>query len=1591
MGLGWTLNPGAITRLINGYPDDHSAVANINRDFWEGGETEIYQVGLSVGIANGPSVSASLSFAQDTYRGVGVGVQGGLGLSNVGIQAGISPYGESSLTFGSSATILPGTTAAFSLNSRHGLSAGINSGISAFGVSLMDASISMNSSKVSTNVSVGPSNVHNDKAGRISTRSKNTQVDIPIPVWPGVNLRVGRSYQRYWIDETVSVETYGTLYSSPVASGFNRAFDTYDLLDTDINLAYQENPEFLLGGSFPDVDSYSVTAQGVGGTIKPFSFKGNLYRQDKKIIDAENNEIVVAKSYPFGQGLVSNPVHFRFINDFSNRYEYSPPAIDHTAGQISVDFSQAPTTGKSGNDGYINNNLIGSRDIKWFANKDIVEKIARNPFLEGFVDCQASGFVRDNNTQIGGFTISNVSGVRFHYALPAYSYGEISKSQNTEKQQETNGLYFNQLTRPEKYAYTWFLTAVTGPDYVDRNGNGLADLGDWGYWVRFDYSKLYHDYKWRNPAEGFNRDIDNFDFFSFGKKEVYHLDKIVTESHLAIFDKSLRNDSREVVDINGGFIPTTEVLDPDCSLHCDQICTDQFCSSGTCSEPERTNCVDACRQGCYTPEYPRPTLKLDKIRLFNYRDYQNGELDKSIRTIAFTYDYSLASGTPNSYDETNSAVLLGKLTLQAVSFIGKQNQSLIPPTSFQYKNAPYQKDNYDSWGFYKSDYHDTGSVNLDRFTTQASAMDVDAWSLQCIKTPLGSEIKILYESDRYKTPVVYKKNILTVGTLTAVTNTQTIKMEISNPPPDLPAIEEFLRSSQINLLFRRVFEAKHYCICEGWETTVGEPMGNFYDTKNILLTASSVIFIDNTSISFQDQDLYNYLTNSVQETFYTQSPCINSAVSDFDPGIKILNPVLVSGNVFHHSSDELVGGGTRVSKITIQNLDRYLETNYSYLNGTTTYEPFNFGRIRFDFAFWGSATWPAEQMRIVDAKAAYNRLAFQNVSSLLAVSRILPGPGVNYEFVTVRQKSGLSNNDPVWLPSYAQYQFEVFKEGTIGFDNSPVEFGTSGQYDGISYSKVNFKTSVLKDFTSRVGALKKVSVFSSDGKLLSETINEYLHDNLSGSFEDNKITYENRLADKFTNQGVTEETYSRGRIVLYKAKTKKPYEEGYFTSDERHLLGVVSKIEMFPVVKVGEVHKDYKTGLTNKTENNEFDFYSGELTQFSYTDAFMNTYLTEHIPAYWKYPTMGSAATGGKNMLSQVAATSIYKIDVSLPDRPRTALVSSSAQTWSDQIPSIRGDQVPTTQAGIWRKHAAYYFIGNNSTLLNGDGLTPVANNSPPSFSAWNVGDIVQDGWQKKHAINLYDIYSHALQVEDINMNYMATKMSSDQRLVFATASNAQYDEFAFSGAEDISEDNVFSGGVLPGDGVVDTVSHTGKHGLKLGAGVTGFNVTLATSSKREMYYASIWVNDTNAGGAQFYYQFKDSETGLPLEPQPTTVAINLSATKRAGSWYLFNIGFDVPQPTDPESERQYDLIVGIKNSSSSEIIVDDFRVLPYGAAMRSYVYNDWGELSHILDTNNLFTEYRYDGMGRLSETWKETFANGNSMAGKIFYRYAGQ
>ena len=43
--LGWSLSPGAISRVVNGYPDDQVGASRYVTDKWDGGESKSFSIG----------------------------------------------------------------------------------------------------------------------------------------------------------------------------------------------------------------------------------------------------------------------------------------------------------------------------------------------------------------------------------------------------------------------------------------------------------------------------------------------------------------------------------------------------------------------------------------------------------------------------------------------------------------------------------------------------------------------------------------------------------------------------------------------------------------------------------------------------------------------------------------------------------------------------------------------------------------------------------------------------------------------------------------------------------------------------------------------------------------------------------------------------------------------------------------------------------------------------------------------------------------------------------------------------------------------------------------------------------------------------------------------------------------------------------------------------------------------------------------------------------------------------------------------------------------------------------------------------------
>lgn len=1754
VGLGWTLNPGAITRTVNGFADDFSDIPQATRFYWNGGVTKTYEVGVTVGIGQA-GVTAGLAYSTDTYQGAGIGMSLGVSaelIEGLGASAeiGISPYGDPHASAGLSlstqlkdgesgakASGSIGVSTNFKATSAYaggGVSYKSNGGTKTDGsddnsFSLVGASISTSPQGISSGGSMGGASLlSNSKSGRISTSTGGANITLPFGV---VSVSLGYRYTRYWIDQIDNVSVNGALNypTSPkdVAWYESHAYDTYSLLDKDSSVYANSDANHVLGGSFPNFDNFYVHAQGVAGAMRPYYFQKHLVNRNDYNVETKSNgdEYNEYKTIQVPLGYDSRKAEFRFIGEFSNRFEYTPPLItqypdgahsvndpmglNFNNGQLQISDSVGAT--------YTSNRLAGSRHVEYLLNEDIGTVRASDV---GFIETKSSGFSRgtQNDKSIGAMIITNESGVKYHFSLPAMASMEYSYSENI------NGTTtFNEFKNPTPYAYTWYLTAVTGPDYVDRGpngqlGDGILNEYDWGYWVEFEYGKWTDQYFWRNPSEGMHTDIDGkFKNFSEGRKELYFLDAVRTKSHTAYFVKDIRHDAKSTIYSlrhigNRGLKKNKETITPvtkEGGFKVKKLTA--FC--------DRTYALAFRDQKGSVEYYSRPTssLKLTEILLVQNKDgvaitktngtayrqydsanwqvvenetlcsdcetcdfspvvfdhhlYQNvfdvydlqapGGVtlkNKAIRSIKFGTDYSLTPGTSNSFDfnlvkgdepdVSQTYPLFGKLTLNSVHFLGKAGEDLMPPIKFGYEpqtpaegqstlmqpdptrsvysftkvnsglgigsiikfsnsyalvmsadqvsgahsirmisgsalngqiiywketnNPPYDKDRTDIWGLYKPDLRPDLLATHEgaaRLVSPESAHATDAWSLRTIQSSMGSKVHVTYEPDSYKKPVLVVNHGLRVEDLRPMSNSSHWEVVLYDHFEDM---DEIIKTdSELELT---------YFIADPYLSNQGKGFGDRINTIKIPVhdvryaVGSWIIETQNLSGLFETRPV------------------------DYERELVFYAPHFIAGNIPLQDNVANFGGGIRVKSIRATGHKGAKETSYIYTStgnsspsdttsGVTSYEPGGMDQTVYHYPQSPSSVAEhfANAADREEGENLYRELLNKNFSTLLVNAREIPPPGVIYEYVTIKEKVIHNNGTEVPVGNYSTYHFQVFIKGMIDMlyeydrqEKYPTNQVITGYQNATNWTKT--RRVVLKNFAGSVGTLKTISLFDHEGHVLSKTTNHYLNDDIIAQlseedFEENAIAMEQRIQNQFKGQGIVEETYTDAKYVRQEGLTLDG-REGF------HLMGTVSKREEFPNISIGQTTINYKTGIKSENRNLAFDFYTGSVLKSSTTDGYGNTFVTESVPAYTveQYGAMGFAAKGGKNMLTQQAASYTYKVDPTQNNKP-IAIVSASATTWSDQIPALRETQYPgsaAAQPGVWRMKGSYAFVGDDQIPLRADGLhaMDVYNPDAHQFSSWTTNE-APAGWQRTSLISLYDVNSHALQVEDVNQNFAATKYSSDQSHIYATVANAGYEEFAYSGAEDAVKSSQFGGNVIASGTVEGVIEHTGSNSVSATAGNRSFTYTF--NPKQRTYRVSVWTSQPMAA---VKYKINNGAT------QSATVnhlgqAGSWHIASQEGNWHLLEA--DIVLSSDPTQLEVW------CESTVSATHFDDFRICPLDAAMSSYVYNSYGELSHILDGNNLFTEFTYDAVGRLIKTRKETLSYGVVKTTENKYYYANQ
>ncbi len=1491
-------------------------------------------------------------------------------------------------------------------------------------------------------------------SGDASVDAQSTGAALPLH-FVGIPITLGFSKTKVRIDVKKGFlnEEWGALYSSDFSglsggnptitniANYDEKFVDYMIrtrsMDTYSTRLPQSEEEFIADASktieninftFLGYDSYNVAAQGLMGNLSPRVFQNaTIYGKGQRTKNEAGDNLHIfwhhanttnaaQRKFAYHQdGYNVNDLYFYFDGQFTSteKNDISSVSVGNlsTANELNDFISPGIHTTTFSN---TYGRAKSPNFVEVFTNSQIANGHAT---ARGLISPATIPNSNRTNTAkfdpdgIGAYKVTAPDGKTYHFALPVYHFEQVHRGLIDQHENATtfNVDNVNEKRQFSRYATHWMLTAITGSDYVDRPDPGNSNVSntfnkeDYGYWVELEYGKWSDGYVWRSPYEdrvyNYNTnlldDIEDKDkgSYSFGRKQLYYLDKINTKNKTALFVKELRHDAigknlkfRFDNANNGGsiFIGNTGSGGDPLSIN--------YNNAG----------VDVKESGVeYKREY---TLKLSKIVLVNSEVGKNLSKDTSgtlgsmysgyvpndsclpnwdsgyfntiygsnylypihseqnvldindvtstfitqnaLKVIELNHDYDLAENSPSSQDAytgSNGNASKGKLTLNSIQVKGKGGVSYMPPTVFDY----YFKDKTNLT------LSPTANINkatlLSQVTQKKNFMDawgflqgthsgdnaVKAWSLKDITMPTGAKIEIDYEEDNYWTEAFSRR--YWEGDLKFDINSidsQTFEIKITKDP----------NSTLASFDFTDYFDANDKVSFDFYLCTVDEDYNFGCNVKrnevNIAADNSNSIYAVTSgqlTLRLSKSQYLVQLQNSediYNPLFTLQSgfgtPIIQDRGTCPNPSGCHDGFNLVYKLLANKVPENETGGGLRVKELRT-------------IDGPNTYKvTYNYDHPTLNRSSGVTSYAPIDGLKYVPYQSE------------------IPAPGVMYEYVTMSETSNTGDFDsetryrhhvlkPVHNIFNPNIQMEALDANADGEDNIFWANVTEnyGSLDGNNARNVTAKKVDLHVNNALIGQIKSIENINKEGHVMLITKNEYINGTKLVSVEPNK--------------GYVKETFNSMKTVF------KTNESGTIVDDAQRLLSVSSKTEYNNMLRKSI---SIAGGQSSSVEYSDVDPWLSSFRKSETTMADGTKTQSYRIPAYEKYTGMQSKAIdpSNKNMLTQEA---MNITNVQINESWKT--ISASVSTWKDSWDHVNTNAQTTTVSGLWRRHQN--FVWKDDVDANGTYGTYISANS---FN-WGIGASQTNAqWQKASEITKYTLWSSPVETMDINGNYASSK-KADLFSKTIAGGNARYTEMYYSGAEYVDNGNMFEGEVLGANYRSSNTAHTGSWSVR------------NTSSTDKVFEIDKPVNNDASINAirpgDYKVSFWATNTHAPiLKMNGTTIAYNSSLT--AGDWTQYNYYLTIPS--------------GISNvninvtSIATGRYFDDFRMLPIASTMNSFVYNqDTDELIAVLDANNMATIYCYDEAGRLCTTYAEVVnqvseTGGFKIVGKNNYNYKG-
>jgi len=1595
VGLGWSLNPGAINRSVSGVPDDWKRASITNIFYQAGGESRSYSASVSVGWSKNFSAGLYGSYSENktvggtsTYsfdggatanvNGVGVSIgSDGFGVnygwkgssSGMGYNIGINQsFKNGSTTFSSS---ISGDVSYESQKTCQ--TVGATSG--GLGLSFNTKS-GASASMAGGTMGIGGST----SSGRTSVRGDGYGFNIPIYC-----VNVGFSYTKikYWNYETNFTQYEGALYAGDIKNyldtnnfDYKVSFDSYNSLYS-LNKETENNGDNL---SFVSYDRYSASGQGMSGVFSPSIYEPGALRNNfvspngtgimTKYLEAPNSRFTKTVDNN------TNDIHFYFDSEASSYLRVpstdwivasSGTAIaDITPPNVKLQYAnQTSTTINSQT--YNGYNFSNKRKrtgscIETFTNQELIASEDANQSLvikpENYNRTDMQHLPLDG---IGAFRITAVDGKVYHYSIPVYQQERFSV--NGDLQTPIANRY-NENIQYIPYATHWLLTAITGPDYVDTNGDFKVDKDDYGYWVSFDYGKWSDGFVWGAQPKASDKTI----FSEWGVKEIYYLDKVSTRTHSAYFIKSPREDDKSFVyQIGNGFGNLEESNDfemnwdvgDDGGLYFNGI----FNNAIPVDNGYRKAFAKYAQYQKYTSH---KSLKLEKIILVKNDEVLPADITKTtagspVSTFyghialvdkVFTY-VDPATGQPAdshdwafpqhtnawsgefyskvydmsdlkapfeqkaikiikfSYRNSNllaknsansTALQQGRLTLDKIDFLGKSGTKVMPPYKFDYYNSVENSQlKEDDWGYYKDRPYE--------------------WSLKQITTPTGAIMNINYESDDINAEAVsgmrgFDANLEFVATMIPIDPNHVyinVFNQYSSSGVSLINFQDFFQTGPVSLDFwSSLTHEYNWPNCDTRKGAINVLPTDAIEIVNVVPQGITVkvptylhtLYVENDGLSHLFNKVLRYDNINVPDQHMRLVSTKRNVFSQLSGGCDGNNDIVLFykllGNKNSFSAADKKGGGIRVKEVSISDGAQITS------------------RTKYFYNVPGSSENPTNVNYVSSGITSFvPHKYFKNIKYMSE----LPPPMVMYKNVTVKKYAS-----DLKLGNTEEYTFETL---TPDISTSSDELIIPGILEitkpqtlvqnniNTFYSRFN-----INDMTSSLGRLNSKKVYNSSGQLIQQIDNTY------------KATNE-------LQQGISEESFN-----IYKRMN--------INGLDWYRLGTTSKTK-YPSIVAKTTTTEGGYSVSNYFDF--ADFLTGEVTQSRSERSDGKVVTKRTVPAYYKsqYAGMGPKCDNlnNKNMLSQTAMEFTY-LGNSLND-PAPKLGGVGITTWSNDWEYEYVSGLPQTQPtkgpAVWRNHKTYVWNGSKDS----DGLAlNYVNNTDDGFD-WTigVGQPLTSNWKQLSETTKYNHFSAPIEIKDANGNFAATKMGDKNSKVMASGA-AKSLELFYSGAEydDYGTSYIDQGVILANAQRVPGLKHTGNFSVET-TSASKFGVFLKDMTYRGgMYKLSVWIHKENAASA------------CVRIGNSAPIAFN-GESYTAGDWILKNHYFNTKNLSP-----NVDIFVNSMNAVN--VYYDDLMVRPINASMSGYVYNKYDELTAIIGTNGLATKFSYDAMGRLTETYVE-------------------